>query len=169
MSNARDVYAFFIEISMLPIHALSIRTCATMFPPWSATAMFTGWPISLAFFSAALITRRASSNFTAVIGSPFMCRQARSSLACSLFLRLSSAWYFSAGTCLRSSSIVSTPLTIVCYAAAPHRQTGRADRRADLLLAPVTVPGSRLSLQLVRLSLQLLLGGKALVRDWREQ
>src|SRR4029077_6580472 len=59
-----------MEISMLPIHALSIRTCATMFPPSSATAMFMGWPISLAFFSAALITRRASSNFTAVIGSP---------------------------------------------------------------------------------------------------
>src|SRR5438876_11854995 len=52
------------EISMLPIQALSIRTCATMFPPSSATAMFMGWPISLAFFSAALITRRASSSFT---------------------------------------------------------------------------------------------------------
>src|SRR5712672_2940141 len=62
-----------MEISMLPIHALSIRTCATMFPPSSATAMFMGWPISLAFFSAALITRRASSNSTAVMGSPFMC------------------------------------------------------------------------------------------------
>src|SRR5260221_4705215 len=58
-----------MEISMLPIHALSIRTCATMFPPSSATAMFRGLPISLAFFSAALITRRASSNFTAVMGS----------------------------------------------------------------------------------------------------
>src|ERR1700693_199610 len=58
---------------MLPIHALSIRTCATMFPPPSATAMFIGWPISLAFFSAALITRRASSNFTAAMSSPFMC------------------------------------------------------------------------------------------------
>src|SRR5882724_12930601 len=69
ISNALDVYAFFMEISMLPIHALSIRTCATMFPPSSATAMFMGWPISLAFFSAALITRRASSNFTAVMGS----------------------------------------------------------------------------------------------------
>src|SRR5437870_13661054 len=32
-----------------------------------------GWPISLAFFSAALITRRASSNFTAVIGLLFIC------------------------------------------------------------------------------------------------
>jgi hypothetical protein len=42
-----------------------------MFPPSSATAMFMGWPISAAFFSAALITRRASSNFTAVMGSPF--------------------------------------------------------------------------------------------------
>jgi len=31
-----------------------------------------GGPIPLAFFSAALITRRASSNFTAVMGSPFM-------------------------------------------------------------------------------------------------
>src|SRR5258705_13261822 len=40
-------------------------------PPSSVTAMFMGWPISLAFFSAALITRRASSNFTAVMGSPF--------------------------------------------------------------------------------------------------
>src|SRR6266404_4110542 len=29
-----------------------------------------GWPISVAFFSAALIMRRASSNFTAVMGSP---------------------------------------------------------------------------------------------------
>src|SRR5580698_3315970 len=57
---------------MLPIHALSIRTCATIFPPSSATAMFMGWPISLAFASAALITRRASSNFTAVMGSPLM-------------------------------------------------------------------------------------------------
>ena len=58
---------------MLPIQPLSIRMCATMFPPSSATAMFMGWPISLAFFSAALITRRASSNFTAVMSSPFMC------------------------------------------------------------------------------------------------
>src|SRR5438552_2952295 len=60
-----------MEISMLPIHALSIRTCATMFPPSSATAMFMSWPISVAFFSAAPIMRRASSNFTAVMGSPF--------------------------------------------------------------------------------------------------
>src|SRR5437588_12068062 len=57
-------------MSMLPIHALSIRTCTTMFPPSSGTAMFIGWPISLAFLSAALIARRASSNFTAVIASP---------------------------------------------------------------------------------------------------
>src|SRR6202790_2717786 len=70
MSNARDVYAFFMETSMLPIHALSIRTCATMFPPSSATAMFMGWPISVAFFSAALIMRRAASNFTAGIDLP---------------------------------------------------------------------------------------------------
>src|SRR6266446_5321699 len=62
-----------METSMLPIHALSIRTCATMFPPSSATAMFMGWPSSVAFFSAALIMRRASSNFIAVMGSPFMC------------------------------------------------------------------------------------------------
>src|SRR5260370_1253765 len=71
MKKAYTSSAF--EISMLPIQALSIRTWATMFPPSSATAMFMGCPISLAFFSAALITRRASSNFTAVIGSPFMC------------------------------------------------------------------------------------------------
>src|SRR6476620_4411274 len=54
---------------MLPIHALFIRMWATMFPPSSATAIFIGCPISLAFFSAALITRRASSSFTADIGS----------------------------------------------------------------------------------------------------
>src|SRR5258707_15889037 len=62
-----------METLMLQITPLSIRTYATMFPPWSATAMFMGWPISLAFFSVALITRRASSNFPAVMGSPFMC------------------------------------------------------------------------------------------------
>src|SRR6266849_6456105 len=56
-------------MSMLPIHALSIRMWATMFPPSSATAIFIGCPISLAFFSAALITRRASSSFTADIDS----------------------------------------------------------------------------------------------------
>src|SRR5882672_4983325 len=54
---------------MLPIQALSIRMWATMFPPSSATAIFIGCPISLAFFSAALITRRASSSFTADIDS----------------------------------------------------------------------------------------------------
>src|SRR6267142_2735619 len=69
ISNARDVKAFFIEMSMLPIHALSIRMWATMFPPSSATAIFIGCPISLAFFSAALITRRASSSFTADMDS----------------------------------------------------------------------------------------------------
>src|SRR5258705_3128448 len=56
-------------ISMLPIEALSIRMCATMFPPSSATAIFIGCPISFALFSAALITRRASSSFTADIDS----------------------------------------------------------------------------------------------------
>src|SRR6267143_1385088 len=56
-------------MSMLPIQALSIRMWATMFPPSSATAIFIGCPISLAFFSAALITRRASSSFTADIDS----------------------------------------------------------------------------------------------------
>src|SRR5438067_13873182 len=54
---------------MLPIQALSIRMWVTMFPPSSATAIFIGCPISLAFFSAALITRRASSSFTADIDS----------------------------------------------------------------------------------------------------
>src|SRR6266478_5399697 len=56
-------------MSMLPIQALSIRMRATMFPPSSAAAIFIGCPISLAFFSAALITRRASSSFTADIDS----------------------------------------------------------------------------------------------------
>src|SRR5882724_6660877 len=54
---------------MLPIQALFMRMWATMFPPSSATAIFIGCPISLAFFSAALITRRASSSFTADINS----------------------------------------------------------------------------------------------------
>src|SRR4051794_1865573 len=62
MSKARLVQAFLIEMSTLPIHAPSIRTCATRLPPASATAMFIGWPISWAFFSAAAITRRASFN-----------------------------------------------------------------------------------------------------------
>src|SRR5258705_8128905 len=56
-------------MSMLPIQALSIRMWATMFPPSSATAIFIGCPISFALFSAALITRRASSSFTADIDS----------------------------------------------------------------------------------------------------
>src|SRR5258705_2264994 len=56
-------------MSMLPIQALSIRMWATMFPPSSATAIFIGCPISVALFSAALITRRASSSFTADIDS----------------------------------------------------------------------------------------------------
>src|SRR5436853_3978534 len=54
---------------MLPIQALSIRMWATMFPPSSATAIFIGCPISFALFSAALITRCASSSFTADIDS----------------------------------------------------------------------------------------------------
>src|SRR6266481_2202812 len=52
---------------MLTIQALFIRMWATMFPPSPATAIFIGYPISVAFFSAALITRRASSSFTADI------------------------------------------------------------------------------------------------------
>src|SRR5215469_14331979 len=64
MSKARDVYAFFIEISMLPSHAPSMRTCATRLPPSSATAMFIGCLISAAFFSAAAMTLRASSSLT---------------------------------------------------------------------------------------------------------
>jgi hypothetical protein len=60
MSKARDVYALLIEISMLPIQAPSIRTCAMRFPPSSTTAMFMGCPISDAFFSAAPIILRAS-------------------------------------------------------------------------------------------------------------
>src|SRR5689334_6953770 len=56
-------------MSTLPIHAPSIRTCATKFPPSSATAMFIGCPISLAFFSAATITLRSSSKPTMGIRS----------------------------------------------------------------------------------------------------
>jgi len=52
-------------MSMLPIQAPSIRTWATMFPPSSAHRDVHGLADSFAFFSAALITRRASSSFTA--------------------------------------------------------------------------------------------------------
>src|SRR5438105_13608544 len=62
MSKAREVNAFLIEISMLPSHAPSIRTCETRFPPSSQTAMFIGCPIWAAFFSAAAMSRRASSS-----------------------------------------------------------------------------------------------------------
>src|SRR5205807_5272045 len=88
---------------MLPIHALSIRTCDTIFPPSSATAIFIGWPISLAFFSAALITRRASSNFTAVTSSPFAIRSLASGFRCSLldqicdFFRMRKHWHVTGG------------------------------------------------------------------------
>ena len=49
---------------MLPIQALSIRTCATRLPPESTTAMFMGWPISCAFFSPAAMILLASSSVT---------------------------------------------------------------------------------------------------------
>ena len=62
MSKARDVHAFLIEMSTLPIHAPSMRTCETRFPPASATAMFIGCPISIAFRSAPAMTRRASAS-----------------------------------------------------------------------------------------------------------
>src|SRR6266849_5007274 len=88
---------------MLPIHASSIRTCATIFPPSSATAMFMGWPISLAFFSAALITRRASSNLTAVMSFPYAIRSLASGFRCSLFdqicdgFRMRKHWHVTRG------------------------------------------------------------------------
>jgi hypothetical protein len=69
MSKALEVNALLIEISMLPIHAPSMRTCETRFPPPSTTAMFIGCPISAAFPSAAAITRRASANVTIVLSS----------------------------------------------------------------------------------------------------
>jgi hypothetical protein len=59
--------ALLIEISILPSHAPSILMWLTKFPPASTTAMFIGCPISRAFFSAAEMTRRASSNV--IIGS----------------------------------------------------------------------------------------------------
>ena len=67
MSKAREVKAFLIEMSMLPSQALSMRTWATRLPPASATAMFIGWPISAAFFSAAAMTRRASLSVTMIL------------------------------------------------------------------------------------------------------
>src|SRR5450755_1362147 len=64
MSKARAVQALSMEMSMLPIQALSMRTCATRLPPKSTTAMFMGCPISRAFSSAASMTRLASVNVT---------------------------------------------------------------------------------------------------------
>src|SRR5256885_306484 len=68
MSKAREVKAFLIEMSTLPSQAPSILTCETRFPPASQTAMFIGCPIWAAFFSAAAMTRRASSRFTDMCG-----------------------------------------------------------------------------------------------------
>src|SRR5579884_171596 len=61
MSKAREVKALLMAMSMLPSHAPSMRSKASRFPPSSTTAMFIGWPISEAFFSAAAITLRARS------------------------------------------------------------------------------------------------------------
>src|ERR1700744_6607906 len=66
ISPARAVQALLIEMFTDPIHAPSMRTWATRLPPSSATAMFMGWPISFAFFSAAAITRRAASSVTSL-------------------------------------------------------------------------------------------------------
>ena len=74
MSKAREVNAFLIEMSMLPSHAPSILTCETRLPPASHTAMFIGWLICAAFFSAAAMIRRASSSFTDIVRTPFVSR-----------------------------------------------------------------------------------------------
>src|SRR5438270_1496409 len=70
MSKAREVQAFLMEMSMEPSQALSMRTWAMRLPPASATAMFMGWPISAAFFSAAAMMRRASASW--IIGAPYL-------------------------------------------------------------------------------------------------
>src|SRR3954447_4988546 len=54
-------------MSMLPSQALSMRTWATRLPPASTTAMFMGWPISSAFFSAAAMIRFASARVTIIV------------------------------------------------------------------------------------------------------
>src|SRR5258707_166538 len=64
MSNARAVHALLMEMSMLPIQAPSMRTCAMRFPPASTTAMFIGCFCACASFSAAAMTRRASASVT---------------------------------------------------------------------------------------------------------
>ena len=61
MSNAREVNALLMAISMLPIQAPSIRSKATRFAPASTTAMFIGTPISFAFSRPARMTFRAAS------------------------------------------------------------------------------------------------------------
>src|SRR5215217_5184796 len=53
-----------MAMSMLPSQAPSIRTCATRLPPASTTAMFIGWPISVAWVSPAARTRLASASET---------------------------------------------------------------------------------------------------------
>ena len=64
ISKALEVKALLIEMSTLPIHAPSIRTCETGFPPPSTTAIFVGWPISYPLASAAATdaTRSASQD-----------------------------------------------------------------------------------------------------------
>src|SRR5690606_26191675 len=66
MSNALEVKALLIEISILPIQAPSMRTWEIKFPPASTTAIFMGWPISSALRSAASINDLACANVISI-------------------------------------------------------------------------------------------------------
>src|SRR6185312_11294488 len=68
MLKAREVKALLIAMLIEPIQALSMRIWEIRLAPSSTTAMFIGWPISIAFFSAASIIRRASASFS--MGTP---------------------------------------------------------------------------------------------------
>src|ERR1017187_2285519 len=61
ISKARDVKALLIEISILPIQAPSIRTCATRFPPPSTTAIFIGCVLQAHEITNALTSQATAS------------------------------------------------------------------------------------------------------------
>ncbi len=64
ISKARAVQALLMAMSMAPMRALSMRTCARRLPPASTTAMFTGQSMDLALALTASMRRRAVSRLT---------------------------------------------------------------------------------------------------------
>src|SRR4051794_10219828 len=94
-----------MAMSTLPSQASSIRTCATRLPPASTTAMFIGWPISVARASPAARTRLASASETVCCSftscpSP-RCQDMRCSTPTSAVLAVDQAAWFTYRIALR--------------------------------------------------------------------